>query len=226
MIAHGALCGLLNYWENNIVVPTNPVTSAPTATTTPVPDAAATETTTLLLQTHLSTPLHSLSLTFLEYQLHESIALSSILINLVDISGTSIDPRGKYHEAWTLLKEQYGKLSKRTRNMRECDLDECRYVEGTKVADDGGHIERMQNLRKLANDAGASYNDKRFKTKLINSFSESWDTICSICYNIASLSEVISTLTSHGERVLQTKNVTSSMDTIKALEASVLALQA
>jgi len=41
------------------------------------------------------------------------------------------------------------------------------------------------------------------------------------------LSEVISTLTSHGEWVLQVRNAISSpTDTIKALEASVLALQA
>ena len=109
--------------------------------------------------------------------------------------------------------------------MRERDLDECKYVDGTKVAGEGGHIERMRNLRKLANDAGANFNDARFKTKLIDSFPESWDAICSICYNMTSLSEVIATLTSHGEHILR-KTSTSSSDTIKALEASVLALQA
>lgn len=43
--------------------------------------------------------------------------------------------------------------------MRERDLDECRYVDGTKVAGEGGHIERMRNLRKLANDAGTNFDD-------------------------------------------------------------------
>jgi hypothetical protein len=57
----------------------------------------------------------------------------------------------------------------------------------------------MRNLRKLTNDAGSNYNDSRFKTKLIDSFPESWDAIYSICYNMQSLSEVISMLTSHGE---------------------------
>jgi hypothetical protein len=159
--------------------------------------------------------------------LRESVAMSSILINLVDIAGTGIDTKGKSHEAWTLLKEQYGKPSERTRNMRERDLDECKYIDGTKVAGEGGHIERMRSLRKLANDAGANYDDTRFKTKLIDSFPESWDAICSICYNMTKLSNVISTLTSHGERVLRTRGTVSHQtDTVKALEASVLALQA
>jgi len=83
--------------------------------------------------------------------------------------------------------------------MQEWDLDECCYVDGMKVAGEGGHVERMRTLRKLANNAGTNYNDLRFKTKLIDSFPESWDVICSICYNMTSLSEVISTLTSHGE---------------------------
>jgi len=64
--------------------------------------------------------------------------------------------------------------------MREWDLDECKYTEGTNVAGEGGHIEKMRNLRKLANDTGTNYDDARFKTKLIDSFPESWDAICSI----------------------------------------------
>jgi hypothetical protein len=85
----------------------------------------------------------------------------------------------------------------------------------------------MRTLRKLANDTGANFDDTRFKTKLIDSFPESWDAICSICYNMSNLSEVISTLTSHGERVLRTKGmIAPPTDTVKALEASVLALQA
>jgi len=105
-------------------------------------------------------------------------------------------------------------------------LDECKYIEGMKVAGEGGHIEKIRALR-LANDAGANFDDTRFKTKLIDSFPESWDTICSICYNMTSLLEVILTLTLHGEQVLWTKiTCSSSTDTIKALEASVLTLEA
>jgi len=218
MLAHGGPCGLTNYWENKINIPTN------LTNVSEIPDVSATVPTTA---SPTSTPLHSLTLTLLEYQLCKSITLSSILINLVDIPGTGINPKGKSHKAWALLKEQYGKPSERTRNMREWDLDECKYTEGTKVAGEGGHIKKMRTLRKLANDAGANYDDARFKTKLIDSFPESWDAICSICYNMKALLEVISTLTSHGKQVLWARNAISSpTDTVKALEASVLALQA
>jgi len=234
MVTHGAPRGLVNYWEDKVAVPSDPLVPAPVTTTIPAPatstTAAPAPTSSTVSATPTApspTPLHSLSPNFLEYQLRESVALSSILINLVDIPGTGVNPKGKSHEAWSLLKEQYGKPSERTRNMRERDLDECKYVEGSKVAGEGGHIEKMRSLRKLANDAGANYDESRFKTKLIDSFPESWDAICSICYNMVSLSEVISTLTSHGERVLRSKSTTpSSTDTVKALEASVLALQA
>jgi hypothetical protein len=216
MIAHGSPCRLVNYWQNKVIIPSDPLTSSPTGPSLMTTSPALAS----------PTPLHSLTPTFLEYQLRESVALSSILINLIDIPGSGVNPMGTSHEAWTLLKDQYGKPSERTRNMREHDLDECKYSDGSKVAGEGGHIEKMRTLRKLANNAGANYNDARFKTKLIDSFPESWDTICSICYNMSSLSEVITTLTSHGERVLRTRNfASSSTDTVKALEASVLALQ-
>jgi len=230
MLAHGAPCGLVNYWENKITIPPDPnstpqTSQSPTASsTTTATDADLTTPTTATLTTTL-TPLHSLTPTFLEYQLHESIALSLILINLVDIPGTGINPKGKSHEAWALLKEQYGKPGERTRNMRECNLDECN-INGMKVAGEGGHIERMRTLRKLANSVGMNYNDLRFKTKLIDSFPKLWDVICLICYSMASISEVISTLTSHGKQVLHTKTPTAihSNYTVKALEVSILAL--
>lgn len=86
---------------------------------------------------------------------------------------------------------------------------ECKYIDGTKVAGEGGHIEKMRTLRKLANDAGANFDDTRFKTKLIDSFPKSWDSV------------------SHGERVVRRDAAPSSQsDTVKALEANVLALQA
>jgi hypothetical protein len=47
------------------------------------------------------------------------------------------------------------------------DLDKCKYTDGTKVADEEGHIEKIRTLWKLMNNASVNYNDVRFKTKLI-----------------------------------------------------------
>jgi hypothetical protein len=137
MLTHGGPRGLVNYWENKINVPPDPTTPPSTA----APPSGT------LSPSMVPTPLHSLSPSSLEYMLRESITMSSILINLVDIPGTGVNPRGKLYKVWALLKEQYGKPSKRTQNMRERDLDECRYMDGTKVTGEGGHIEQMRNLQ-------------------------------------------------------------------------------
>jgi hypothetical protein len=192
MIAHGAL---VNYWENKVTIPNDP-----SQVNTPLAFSISSQLFIVIALPSLTlTPLHLLTPNFLEYQLHESITMSSILMNLIDISRTGVNLRGKSHETWKLLLDQYGKLSKRTRNMREWDLDECKYVKGLKVAGKGGHIERMRTLRKLANNAEANFDSVRFKTKLTDSFSELWNMICLICYSIMSLSEVIVILTLHGE---------------------------
>jgi hypothetical protein len=155
MITHGAPRGLVNYWENKVTIPNDP--SSTQAIVPPVTTVSPSTPTATTFSTPIPTPLHSLTPNFLEYQLRKSVAMSLILINLIDIPGTRVNPRGKSHEAWKLLLDQYGKPSERTRNMRERDLDECKYVEGTKVASEGGHIERMRMLRKLTNDAGANF---------------------------------------------------------------------
>ena len=115
MIAHGAPHGLVDYWENKISVPANPSTIPPAQALTM---AQATTLGRSLIPITTSTtspstsPLHSLTPSFPEYQLCESVTLLSILINLINIPGTGVNPRGKSHEAWALLKEQYGKDEK------------------------------------------------------------------------------------------------------------------
>jgi len=142
MITHGAPCGLVNYWEDKVTIPNDPTqVNIPTASAVSLPSSIA-----IASPSPTLTPLHSLTPNFLEYQLHESITMSSILINLIDIPGTGVNPRGKSHEAWKLLLDQYGKLSERMRNMGEWDLDECKYVKGLKVTSEGDHIKRGANF--------------------------------------------------------------------------------
>ncbi|KAF8993553.1 hypothetical protein BDQ17DRAFT_1431639 [Cyathus striatus] len=62
------------------------------------------------------TPLHSPTPLALKYELCESVALSSIIINVVDIYGSGIDPNQKSHITWKLLEEQYGQVNDHTRN--------------------------------------------------------------------------------------------------------------
>ncbi|GLB45342.1 hypothetical protein LshimejAT787_2200050 [Lyophyllum shimeji] len=114
--------------------------------------------------------------------------------------------------------------------MREKKLTACKLEEGEKVAGEGGHIERMRRLRTEANDAGASITNSRFITILLDSFPASWDPLVTPMYDETDLSKVIMNLTTHAERLAihETENgrKPTAIDTVKALEASVLALQA
>jgi hypothetical protein len=226
MEVHGRPKGLHKYWENLVIIPTS------TTATTTTPDATTDATTTIPVAQSLGpTPVHSTSPSQLEYELRENVALSSILINIVDIAGSGINPSGTSYEAWKLLLDQYGKTSDRARNMREEALANCKMAEGGKVAGEGGHIEKMRTLRKSANDAGADIKDPRFITKLLDSFPESWDAVITPMYSETSLSTVIMNLTTHAERLAIRDARTNlkpdkSIDTVKALEATVMALQA
>ena len=227
---------LHKYWENKVVVPAglddnDPIsTETPTGKTTPVSPAATTTT-----QTPVPTPLLSTTPTLLEYELHENVALSSVLINIADLSGSGIDASGttKAHVAWKFLEDQYGRTSDRARNMREEKLSRFKMAEGAIIVGAGGHIEKMHTLWKLANDTGANIDNQRFITKLLDSFPESWDPVINNMYNEKDLNTVIMNLTTHAERLTiregKTKDENSppvTVDIVKALEATILALQA
>lgn len=215
MVANGAPRGLDIYWNNLVNIPLVTPIAPPTTTPTIYPPTLTT------------TPLSSLTPSYTEYVHREAVAMSSIILNLVDITGSGVDPKGKSFNAWAHLKIQYGSPTDRTRNRRERDLDANRFVDGGKVSGEGGHIEKMRTLRMLANEAGANITDDRFITKLLDSFPESWSPVISSLYNCKMLSDVINTITSHGEFLMRnnTSNVPSS-DVVKALEARVFALQA
>ncbi|EDQ98952.1 uncharacterized protein LACBIDRAFT_335517 [Laccaria bicolor S238N-H82] len=177
------------------------------------------------------TPAHSITPSELEYELRKSALMLSILINLVDIAGYSINSNGKSHEAWTLLAKQYGGASDRARNMWERALANCKFEEGMKVAGENGHIKKMRALHKAANNVGAEITDIRFITKLLDSFPKFWDPIILNLYDKEDLSEVIMKLTSHGECLANrasetTKTTNHAFDSVKALEATVHTLQA
>jgi hypothetical protein len=253
MEVHGKPKGLHKYWENLVKIPagyesdtdddekekdkskeTTPTGETPTAarttSTKETPTTTGTTEATTPAAADKPTPLHSVTPTPLEYELRESVALSSVLINIADLSGSGIDTSGKAHSAWKFLEDQYGRTSDRARNMREAALGDCKMEEGAKVAGEGGHIEKMRTLRKLANDTGANIKNDRFITKLLDSFPPSWDPVITPMYSEKDLSTVIMNLTTHAERlsIREAKSRpenSTAVDTVKALEATVLALQ-
>ncbi|KNZ72391.1 hypothetical protein J132_03483 [Termitomyces sp. J132] len=116
-------------------------------------------------------------------------------------------------------------------NMKERELADCRYSDRSKVAEEGGHIEKMWKLRKAANDAGVEITDKRFIINLLDSFLESWDPIALTLYRETELVQVIQTLTTHSECIANQSESSGTgtailIDTVKALKAMIHVLQA
>ena len=130
----------------------------------------------------------------LKYELHESMVLSSVLINITDLSGSGINTLEKVHSAWKFLKDQYGRTSDHARNMHEEALVSYKMEEGAKVVGEGGHIEKMHTLRKLANDTGVNIKNDWFITKLLDSFPTSWDPVITPMYSEKDLSTIIMNL--------------------------------
>jgi hypothetical protein len=178
-----------------------------------------------------ATPFHSSSPLEAEYELRESVAISSIIINMMDIYGSGVDPSRKSHLAWALLEAQYGKANDRARNMHEEALANCRMVEGGKVTGEDGHIGKMRTLRQAANEVGTKINDTCFITKLLDSFPESWDPVITPMYSELDLGKIITSLNIHAERLLiheerNGRKVVGGKDSVRALEATVISLQA
>ncbi|KAJ3807953.1 hypothetical protein F5876DRAFT_79216 [Lentinula aff. lateritia] len=200
MLIQGKPRGMLNYWEGKVNIPTPPLPSPdPNATSDPKPSHT-----------------HTLNPSELEYEARESAAHSSILSNVVDIDGSGIDLSKSSASIWKFLNDQYGKPSDRIRKIHERALDDITYVEGTKVAGEDGHIEKMRALWKKARDAGSNINQERFITTLLDSFPETWEHITAPLYKETNLVE----------RNVPGTSVIPKEDSVQALQAQVLALQA
>ncbi len=204
MLTKGNTHGLINYWENKV--------SIPGQTLTPLS----------------STPINSLTPNLLKYVQCESVVLASIVRNVKDIFGIGINPNKPSHKAWTILKTQYGAYLDLIRSRRERILKAVKYQDGEKVIRDGVYIEKMHKLHKEANDPGAGIDDKSFKTMLLNSFPESWDSVISTLYAETNLLIIIRHLVAHSEHVVRrntTNNPSSTQESmVQVLQASIQAL--
>ncbi len=204
MLTEGNTHGLVNYWENRV--------SIPGQTLAPLP----------------STPINSLTPNLLEYAQCKSVALASIVHNVKDIFGVGINPSKPSHEAWTILKTQYGTYLDLIHSHRERILKATKYQDGEKVSGDDGYIKRMRKLHKEANNAGTAIDNKSFKTTLLDSFPESWDSVVSTLYTETNLIIVSRCLIAHSERVVRRNSAngpsSTQESTVQALQASIQAL--
>ncbi len=177
MIAEGGPGSLVNYWENKV--------SPQPPNLLPLPATGLTS----------LTPLDH------EYAQRESAALSSIIQNVTDPFVFGLDPCGKAYEVWNKLQREYGAHSDIIQKRREDVLRAARFKDGEKVTGNGGYVEKMRQLLKEANNAGAKINNDNFATILIDSFPESWDPIVSTLHGEKDIVKIVARLSAHGDRV-------------------------
>ncbi|KAJ3816512.1 hypothetical protein F5880DRAFT_1494211, partial [Lentinula raphanica] len=148
MLPTGRLKGLNLYWEGKV---TKPNTPSPYPSTIP-------------------TPINDPNPSPLEYELRESVAFLTLWNNIKNPDGLGI-PHGMTSEKlWSYLEEEFQAVTSIARQRKEDNLRACRYVEGTRIAGEGGYAEKMRVLLKEANDCGASISSTQFNTIFLDSF--------------------------------------------------------
>ncbi|KAE9385704.1 hypothetical protein BT96DRAFT_949653 [Gymnopus androsaceus JB14] len=134
MLIQGKPRGLDIYWGGKatatIHIPTTSTSTSGVTTTTTAKKSA----------------INDLKPSALEFGLRESVALSSILGNIIDIDGAGIEEAWDSNVVWTYLDKQYSQPSDCMRTIMERELTNTRFIEGTKVAGEGGYIEKLRSL--------------------------------------------------------------------------------
>ncbi|KAE9397308.1 hypothetical protein BT96DRAFT_995907 [Gymnopus androsaceus JB14] len=183
--------GLNIYWEGRAVVITHT-----TITTTPT---SSTPTTTK------KSAINDLNPSTLEFELCESVALSSILGNIIDIDGARIKEEWSSNKVWKYLE---------MRTIAKRELPNARFINGTKVAGEGGYIEKLQGLQKKGSRC-------------------SWDVITTPLHKEKELETIITDLTIHGKQLIsqgkldgKPESIVPKGDSVQALHATIAALQA
>ncbi|KAJ3831763.1 hypothetical protein F5878DRAFT_516662, partial [Lentinula raphanica] len=108
--------------------------------------------------------------TTLEYELRESVAYLTLWNNIKNPDGLGIPHGLTSHKLWKYLETEFQTVTAIARQRKEDNLRACRYVEGMRVAGEGGYAEKMRLLLKEANDCGAEITPMQFNTIFLDSF--------------------------------------------------------
>ncbi|KAJ3770387.1 hypothetical protein FB446DRAFT_647012, partial [Lentinula raphanica] len=155
----GQLKGLHLYWEGKINIPKNQ----------PKPMESTTSTS----ESKSSTPATAIndpSPTLLEYELRESVAYLTLWNNIQNPDGLGIPHGLSSSELWSHLETEFQKVTAIARQRKEDNLRACRYVEGMKIAGEGGYAEKMRLLLKEVNNCGSNITPTQFNTIFLDSF--------------------------------------------------------
>ncbi|KAJ3996497.1 hypothetical protein F5050DRAFT_1807705 [Lentinula boryana] len=179
-----------------------------------------------------TTAINDPSPTILEYELRESVAYLTLWNNIKNPDGLGIPHGMSSDKLWKYLETEFQKVTTIARQRKEDNLRACRYVEGTKIAGDGGYAEKMRLLVKEANNCGSNISPSQFNTIFLDSFPRAteWIVMTGNLMGEPSFTVIISRLEEfflHSRRGINGGGVSvSSGDRVSALQAEVDSLKA
>lgn len=137
-----------------------------------------------------------------EWEERDAWALGLIIYNTKNPVGLGIKMDGSAAEAWQALTDNYGVFSEIAAMNAEKHLRATEFRDGMDFLK---HVEDMREKWKAATEKGATINDSVFRTILIASLPESWNTVVAGIYAMTKSKDVIAALTIHWDRLVLQK---------------------
>ena len=150
-----------------------------------------------------------------EWDARDAWALSLIINNCKNPIGLGIKMSGTAADAWKALTDGYGTVSTLAAMGAENWLRATMYADG---ADFAIHLADLCTRWQDAVEKGAVISDETFRTIVMNSLPESWNTIVASLYDTPTSAKLIASLTVHWER-LRTQKMAAGVTTT-ALQAN------
>ncbi|KAF5375858.1 hypothetical protein D9615_008280 [Tricholomella constricta] len=133
-----------------------------------------------------------------EWEIRDAWALGLIIYNTKNPIGYGLDMDGTAAEAWAALNETYGTVSDIAAIGAETALRATMYSDGMDFL---AHTADLRTKWKLATEKGAKVDDATFRSIVMASMPESWNSVIAGLYATKTSAATIAGLTIHWDRV-------------------------
>ena len=200
------LRGAKGYLEGDILKPSPPATanvvssSGATTSTGPTPSEWS-----------------STSPSVQEWDQRDAWVLGLIQYNTKNAIGLGVKLDGSAAQAWKSLTDIYDNISDLAKINIQRELRDTRFLDGN---DFSAHVANLRTLWTRANSAGSNISDTDFRTIILTSLPETWDTIVATLYDAKSSADAIARLDMHWSRINRNGKVSTATSSSVALQAN------
>jgi len=200
------LRGAKGYLDGNILKPSPPSTTI---------TVSSSGTTTLTVPT--STEWSSASPSVQEWDQRDAWVLGLLQYNTKNPIGLGVKLDGSAAQAWKSLTDIYDHISDLAKINIQRELRDTKFLDGN---DFSAHIANLRTLWTHANSAGSNISDTDFRTIILTSLPEAWDTIVATLYDARSSADTIARLDMHWSRINRNGKVSTATSSSVALQAN------